>query len=94
MKKRGEWQPVLDAEAKRWNAKSYDQLATDLAKEQAYEVEFGGKAYQVEVEVLENTDKYLHFMIAVDDGTIPASFRPISESFIREKPQKQEITIS
>lgn len=94
MKKRETWRPVLDAEAKRWSAKSYDQLATDLAEEQVYEVKFEGKAYHVEVEVLENTDKYLRFVISVDDASIPASFRPLSESFIRAKPQPQEITIS
>jgi hypothetical protein len=57
-----------------------------LAEEQAYAVEFEGKAYQLEVQLLEDTDKYLHVGISVDDGSIPVSFRPLSESFIREKP--------
>ena len=48
-------------------------------------VEFEGKKYQVEVQLLENTDKYVHVSVAVDDGSIPASFRPLSSSFIREK---------
>jgi hypothetical protein len=86
MERREQWRPVLDTEAERWKAKSYDQLANGLAEEQAYEVEYEGKAYQVEVELLEDTDQYLHFAISVDDGSIPASFRPLSASFIREKP--------
>ncbi len=87
MKRRERWRPVLDVEAQRWKAKSYNELVDDLAKEQAYEVEFEGKAYQVEVVILEDTAKYLHVGIFVDDGSIPASFRPLSESFIRDKPQ-------
>src|ERR1039458_3859907 len=81
-----QWRPVLDAELKRWSTKSYDQLAIELAENQVYEVEFNGKSYQVEVTLLENTDKYLHVEIAVDDGSVPASFRPLSSSFIRQKP--------
>jgi hypothetical protein len=87
MKRREQWRPVLDAEAHRWKAKPYDQLVRELTEEQAYEVEFEGKAYQVEVQLLEDTDKYLHVGISVDDGSIPASFRPLGESFIRDKPQ-------
>ena len=85
MNKREQWRSVLDAEAKVWNAKSYDQLATELAKEQVYEVTFDGKTYQVEVEVLEDTARYFHSMIAVDNDS-PWSFRPVSKSFIRNKP--------
>ena len=41
--------------------------------------------YQVEVEILENTEKYVHVLVAVDDGTLPAAMLPLSASFIREK---------
>ena len=85
MNTRKQWHSLLEAEAKRWSAKSYDQLAADLAKEQVYEVEVDGKTYQVEVELLEDTDKYLHYMIVVFDDS-PWSFKPVSESFIRDKP--------
>jgi hypothetical protein len=87
VKRREQWRPVLDAESKRWSAKSYEQLIVELAEEQAYEVQFGGKSYQVEVTVLENTEKYLHVAIAVDDGSIPASIRPLTSSFICKKPE-------
>lgn len=52
---------------------------------EAYQVDFDGKKYTVEVQLLENTDKYVHVGVDVDDGSLPVSFRPLSESFIREK---------
>ncbi len=85
MKRREQWRPVLEAEIKRWSAKSWAELVAELSDVQAYEVEFAGKKYQVEVQLLENTDKYVHVSVDVDDGSIPASFRPLSESFIRDK---------
>ncbi len=56
-----------------------------LSELHEYEVEFDSKKYQVEVELLENTEKYLHVTVAVDDGTLPASIFPLTASFIREK---------
>jgi hypothetical protein len=85
MKRREKWRPVLDAEVKKWSAKSWAELVADLADEQAYEVEVGGRQYQVEVQLLENTKKYVHVAVSVDDGSVPASFRPLSSSFLREK---------
>ena len=82
MKQREQWRPVLDAELKRWSAKSSEQLLADV---QAYEIEFENKNYQVEVEILENTEKYVHVMVAVDDGSLPGAMRPLGESFIRKK---------
>ena len=85
MKRREQWRPVLDAELKRWSAKSSEQLIAELGEVQAYEIEFENKKYQVEVEILENTEKYIHVLVAVDDGTLPASISPLNASFIREK---------
>jgi hypothetical protein len=85
MKRRQRWRPVLDAEMKRWSVESCNELVAELGEVQAYEVEFESKKYQVEVQLLENTDKYVHVGIGVDDGSIPASFRPLSSSFIRQK---------
>lgn len=73
---------MLDAEVKRWSAMSCEQLASQLHDVQAYEVQFESKPYQVEVELLENTEDYLHVMVAVDDGSLPASFTPLTHSFI------------
>jgi hypothetical protein len=39
----------------------------------------------VEVQLLENTESYLHIMVAVDDGALPASLLPLTETFIRAK---------
>ena len=85
MKRREQFRPVLDAELKRWNAKSSEQLLAELREVQAYETEFENKKYQVEVEILENTEKYVHVLVAVDDGTLLAAIHPLSSSFIREK---------
>jgi len=85
MDRREQWRPVLDAEIKRWSAKSCAELVAELPDVQAYELEFEGKKYTVEVQMLENTDKYVHVCVDIDDGSIPASFHPLSSSFIREK---------
>ncbi len=80
---RKHWQPVLDAEIKRWSAKSCEQLLSELADAQAYEVEVESRKYQVEVELLENTEKYVHVLVAVDDGSLPASLFPLTKTFQR-----------
>jgi hypothetical protein len=85
MKRREQWRPVLDAEVKRWSAKSCEQLIAELPDEQVYQVNFEGRTHQVEVQILENTEKHLRVIVSVDDGSLPASFRPLSESFIRQK---------
>lgn len=65
---------------------SYDQIVSKLPqKVECYEVEFESKKYQVEVAILENTEKYLHVGISVDDGSLPASIRPVSSSVICNK---------
>src|SRR5262245_45001342 len=81
----GVWQKVLDSEVKRWSAMSFGQLVSELHEVQGYEVEFESKQYQVEVELLENTEKYIHVMVAVDDGSLPASLSPLTHSFICQK---------
>jgi hypothetical protein len=82
---REEWRKVLDIEVQRWSSLAYAQLASELRELRAYEVEFDFKKYQVEVQLLENTEQYLHVMVAVDDGSLPASISPLTHSFIREK---------
>jgi hypothetical protein len=85
MSRRAEWQNVLDAETKKWSAMSCSQLIATLHDTYAYEVEFESKHYNVEVELLEDTDKYIHVLVAVDDGSLPASISPLTSSFIRHK---------
>ncbi|MDP2996591.1 MAG: hypothetical protein Q8N47_03820 [Bryobacterales bacterium] len=85
MSRREKWRKVLDSEVKRWSALSCVQLASELQDQQTYEVEVDSKKYQVEVEILENTGQYLHVMVSVDDGSLPASIVPVTHSFIRQK---------
>ncbi len=85
MSRREEWRKVLDAEVERWSAKRYEQLVTELRELQTYEVEFESKTYQVEVQLLENTADYLNVVVAVDDGSLPASIVPVTHNFICRK---------
>jgi hypothetical protein len=85
MADRNAWRQVLDAEVRRWSSLSLDELMSELHGGQAYEVECDSKKYQVEVEVLEDTDRYVHVMVAVDDGGLPGSISPVTTSFVRSK---------
>jgi hypothetical protein len=87
MNRREQWQKVLDREVQRWLAMPFSQMEAALHDRQVYEVEFEANKYQVEIEILENTDRYLHVMAAVDDGSLPASIAPVTRSFIRDKPR-------
>ena len=58
---------------------------TELSQEQAYEIEFEGKNHQVEVQILENKPSYLHIAVSVDDGSLPASLKPLCQSFVKRK---------
>ena len=78
---------MLDAEMQRWSALTCERLISELHDVRAYEVEVDSKKYQVEVELLENTDNYAHVMVAVDDGSIPASISPLKYTFKCSKPQ-------
>jgi hypothetical protein len=84
-KRRKEWAPVLEQETARWSAKSHEQLLSELREGQAYEVALNSKRYTVGVELLESTPTYLNVAVAVDDGSMPASIRPLSRTFLRRK---------
>jgi len=86
MSRREEWRKVLDSEVKRWSAMSCDQLVSELPDGlEEYQLEFESKQYNVEVEILENTEQYLNVVVAVDDGSLPASISPLCHSRIRNK---------
>ena len=78
---------MLEAEVKRWSEKSYDQLRSELAEVKVYEIEYAAKQYQVEVQLLEDNGKYLHVLVCMDDGSIPASFSPLCQSFVKNRPE-------
>ena len=71
---------------KRWSSMSGSQLLSRLsAGEDSYEVEVESEKYQVEVQILENTDNYIHVGVAVDDGHFWRAMRPLSSCFICRK---------
>ncbi|MBV8113367.1 MAG: hypothetical protein JO300_01405 [Silvibacterium sp.] len=80
-----EWQKVLDAEVARWSAMSWRELARELREVRAYQVETETKQCQVEVQLLENTNDYVHVSVSVDDGSLPWSILPLTHSFIKQK---------
>jgi hypothetical protein len=94
MGRREEWRKVLHSEVRRWSAMTCEQLISELRDLQAYEVELDSKKYQVEVQLLENTDKYVHVMVAVDDGSLPASISPSTHTFICSKPDRKVHALS
>ena len=77
---------MVDSEVQHWSAMPCEQLLSELDDVRAYEVEVDSKKYQIEIEILENTDRYIHVMVAVDDGTLPRSIVPLTHTFIRHKP--------
>ena len=78
---------MLDSEVQRWSSKSCEQLVYELRHLQTYEVERDSRTYQVEVEILEDTAAYVHVMVAVDDGSLPASLVPLTRTFVSSKQQ-------
>jgi len=85
MSRRAEWQAVLDDEIKRWSSMSCECLIAELQDVRTYLVEVDSKKYQVEVELLENTEAYVQVGVGVDDGSLPWSIVPLTQSFIRQK---------
>lgn len=73
---------VLESQAKLWSAKPCEQLVADLKETRNYEVEADSVVYQVEVILFENSEEYVHVGIAIDDGHLPTSIFPLSDSFI------------
>jgi hypothetical protein len=72
----------LEKELSNWKTKTYPEL---LAIEYPHTYERGRAgepdAYEVEVDLLERNDKYVHISVAVSDGGI-SSFFPKSDSFL------------
>jgi hypothetical protein len=55
---------------------------------ETYEKRVDATTYQVEVELLEKTDRYVRVRVGVDDGSLPASLSPTTKTFVREKSSK------
>jgi len=85
MSRREEWRRVLQVELSRWSSMACNDVLVELRNRDVYAVVSESKQYQVEVELLEDAPEYLHVGIAVDDGSLPASIRPESASFLCRK---------
>ena len=86
MKRREIWRKVLDREVQRWRAVPLAELEAAVRGNRTYEVDFEANPYQVGIEDLENTDRAIHVVISVDDGSLPASMLSATDSFIVHKP--------
>jgi len=80
-----QWRPVLYAESARWKGKGWKKLVFELQEDTVYEVETESRSFQVEVQLLENTNRYIHVCVSLDDGSLPSSLTPMSTSFILNK---------
>jgi hypothetical protein len=60
-----------------------ERLLRALPDTHPYEIKSTGRTYQAEVQILKNTDDYIHVAVAVDDGHFFSALRPASDSFIR-----------
>ena len=74
---------------RKWSGRSCDELIATLHDTQTYEIEFESKIFQLEVIMLENTEEYVHVLVAVDDGVLPAAIVPAATSFICPKTGRQ-----
>jgi len=72
----------LELQIDRWCAKSPEELVETLKWPVGYEQGSGDEWRQFEVQLLENTDDYVHVGIAVDNGSEELSRCPLTTSFI------------
>lgn len=87
MSRRSDCQPALTQEVERWSKMPWKELLCALQDTHDYQVDFGGKHYQVEVQLLENTEDYVQVSVAIDDGSFSMSIHPLSCSFVTQKNQ-------
>jgi hypothetical protein len=82
--KKNELKKVLFQEMEKYKNKSYEELI-GLVEPIVYSQGSGNNFYQVEVQILEKNDEYVHVSVAVDDGGLLRSISPLSKSFIVHK---------
>ncbi|MCK5306585.1 MAG: hypothetical protein KAJ66_05565 [Candidatus Omnitrophica bacterium] len=68
-------------EKEKYESKTFDQLVK-IDKPVTYECGSGKDWYQVEIQVLEKNDKYVHVVVSVDDGRLWRTILPLTSSFI------------
>ena len=89
VRRRERWRSVLELEVQRWSAHSYEFLIDALLELDNYTVERDSRTYQVEVQLLETTDAYVHVSVSVDDGKLPASLVPATATFVVKRVLKK-----
>jgi hypothetical protein len=85
MTRRSECQTALAQEVERWSNMPWEKLLRALQDTHDYQVEVGAIHYQVEVQLLENTEHYIHVSVAIDDGGLLSPMFPLSDSFVKKK---------
>ena len=85
MTDRKKWREVLEGEVAIWSNKTYQQVIAELPSTKAYQVTVDSVEYQVEVDLLENTESYIHVAVDVHDGRLPSAISPVSATFILKK---------
>jgi hypothetical protein len=85
--RRSDCQPALTQEVDRWSKMPWKKVVCALQDTHVYQVDFGANHYQVEVQLLENTERYVHVSVAIEDGSFLMSVFPLSSSFVTQKNQ-------
>ena len=72
---------VLNREIDKYSKLSYGELLA-LDDNISYYSEYAGGEYQIEINILEKENDYVHISVAVDDGSLSRSFAPLCSSFL------------
>ncbi|MEQ1672397.1 MAG: hypothetical protein ABL893_16210 [Hyphomicrobium sp.] len=87
-----ELRKLLSDEILAWSRKSLAFLEMELVKKRiTFDRGEGENWHQFEVNLLENSEEYIHISIAVDDGSYEFSRFPVSSSFIVHRNGRVEI---
>ena len=62
-----------------------DELISQLQSECVYQIESESTQFHLDVQMLENTDEYVHVMVGIHDGSLGGFISPLSDSFIIRK---------
>lgn len=80
---------ALIREKKKYVNQSFEELS-NIYSPITYECGAGDNWYQVEVQLLEKNENYVHVSISIDDGKLLRTMFPISTSFIVYKDGRVE----
>lgn len=73
---------MLAREIDSWSRRPLTELESTLKEPTSYACSSEGTTFQVEVQLLEVEPSYIHVAVAVDDGSLWRSLKPLSSSFI------------